>query len=99
MSRSYRKSPVATDSHAKSTQEKKKFANKKVRNAEDVPNGGAYKKVSDSWDIRDHKSYWTWEEAKNHWESEIEKGNVYYQKHFPTLKIFHRWWLGEYQVK
>lgn len=97
MSRSYHKHPVATDGSPKTTQESKKFANKKVRNTEDIPNGGAYKKVSESWEIHDYKSYWPWEEAKKHWES--SKDDAYFKKHYPTLKAFRRWWLGVYQVK
>ena len=58
MSRSYRK-PYYVDSYgSKSKKISKRFANKAVRNADDVPNGKAYKKFSDSWDIVDWKSRW-----------------------------------------
>lgn len=35
----------------------KKYANKKVRRTANIPNGKQYKKVSESWGIRDHQ--WT----------------------------------------
>lgn len=44
MSRSYKKNPYHTDGSPGTTQESKKFVNKKVRNTEDLPNGSAYKK-------------------------------------------------------
>ena len=68
MSRSYKKNPYCTDGSPHTTKESKKFANKKVRNYEDIPNGSAYKKVSESWDIHDYVSNRTWEEAQADWE-------------------------------
>lgn len=90
MSRSYKKSPVYTDSSPGTTKEKKKVANRKVRHAEDIPNGGAYKKVHESWDIHDYVNRWTWEEAKAFWES---GENEYLTQHYPTEKDFYRYWL------
>ena len=55
MSRSYKKHPWVTDHHVKTSSEDKKFANKKVRHQEDLPNRGAFKKVSNSYDICDFK--------------------------------------------
>ena len=89
MSRSYKKHPYCTDSSPKTTKEKKKFANKKVRNYDDLPDGAAYKKISESWDIHDYSDRWTWEEAKRAWEDK----DSYYSKHYPTLKDFYRYWL------
>ena len=54
MSRSFKKFPCVTD-HGKSTYLYKRMANKKVRHTQDLPNGKAYKKVFDSWDICDYK--------------------------------------------
>lgn len=96
MSRSYKKNPYHTDGSPKTTQENKKFANKKVRNTEDLPNGGAYKKVSESWDIHDFIIRWTWEEAKALWEC---GDNQYLRDHYPTLKDFYRYWLKYYRSK
>ena len=55
MSRSYKKTPVIKDSSCKGTRFKsgKQLANRAVRNQEDVPNGGSYKKVYCSWNISD----------------------------------------------
>jgi hypothetical protein len=98
MSRSYRKEPVVTDGKVKSTQESKKFANKKVRNREDIPTkGGGYKKVSESYDIHDFSTRWTWAEAKADYES--DKGNSYLKKRYPTLKSYYRWWVTNYKYK
>ena len=46
MSRSYKKTPVIKDSSCKGTRFKsgKQLANRAVRNQEDVPSGGSYKK-------------------------------------------------------
>ena len=63
MSRSYKKHPWITDHHVKSSSERKKFANKKVRHTEDLPSGGAFKKVFCSYDICDFKFFQTKEEA------------------------------------
>lgn len=37
----------------------KRFANKKVRSNTDIPNGKAYTKVSESWDICDYITVYT----------------------------------------
>lgn len=97
MSRSYKKSPYANDSHRKSTKESKKFANKKVRNITNIPNGGAYKKIFESWDIRDYSFRQTWEEAKEYYEK--NKDSYWMQKRYPTLKDWYRRWLKYYKNK
>lgn len=98
MSRSYRKEPVVTDGKTKITQESKKFANKTVRNKEDVPTkGSGYKKASESYNIHDFVTRWTWEEAKADYES--ENGNKYLKKRYPTLKEYYRWWVANYKCK
>lgn len=69
MSRSYKKTPITTD-HGRSTSISKRWANKKVRNTEDVQNGGSFKKAFCSYDICDWKfGEYSWEET---WE-EINK--------------------------
>lgn len=65
MSRSYKKSPVYTDGKAGSTSISKRYANKAVRNYNgEIPNGKFYKHLFCSYDIHDYISRWTWEEAK-----------------------------------
>jgi hypothetical protein len=51
MARSY-KAPYATDNGPDRKRRKRK-ANKAVRRAEDIADGKAYRKVSESWDICD----------------------------------------------
>ena len=53
MSRSYKKSPVCTDYSRGNTKDQKRFANRKARRAKDVPNGKAYRKYYESWEIHD----------------------------------------------
>lgn len=90
MSRSYKKFPCVTDSRTPGTKHSKRFANKKVRHTKNIPSGGAYKQIYESWDIRDYKWIWTWQEAKEDWE---EKENSYLRKHYPTLQSYYRYWL------
>ena len=94
MSRSYKKYPIVNDSKPKSTKAKKKIANRKVRNTDDVPNGKAYKKVSESWDIRDFSWFWSWEDAKKDYEE-----NEYLKKRYPTADDYYRFWLQEAKGK
>ncbi len=90
MSRSYKKNPYVTDGSPGVTKERKKFANKKVRNTQELPNNSAYKKVAESYDIHDWVHRWTWEEAKREW----ERNNFgWIQKRYPTLKDYYRYWL------
>ena len=96
MSRSYKKHPWVTDGGTPGTKYSKRFANKKVRRNEDIPNGGSYKKVYESWEIRDYKWYWTWEEAKKDWE---ENKNYYLKHHFPNLKSYYRYWVTHNKTK
>lgn len=97
MSRSYKKNPYCNDGHRKTTKESKRFANKKVRNTDNVPNGKAYKKIFESWDIRDYSFRQTWEEAKEYYEH--NKDNDYMKKRYPTLKDWYRAWLKYYKMK
>lgn len=90
MSRSYKKHPFYTDGSPGTTKESKKFANKKVRNTKNLPNGGAYKKTFESYNIHDYANRWTWEEAKEVWERGDKE---YLRKQYPTLKDFYRFWL------
>ena len=57
MSRSYRK-PWITDGYKGSNcrQFYKRCANRKIRRSKDVPNGRAFKKFYETWDICDYKS-------------------------------------------
>lgn len=98
MSRSYKKHPIYTDGSPHTTKEMKKFANKTVRNAKDVPNGKAYRKYSESYNIHDFVNRWTWSEAKR-WYEKNENDTVYMKRHYPTLKAFYRYWLSQCRSK
>jgi hypothetical protein len=61
MSRSHKKVPGWCDRSPFS----KKEANGRVRRTDELPNGNAYKKVFESWDIHDYKCLlWTNEDKK-----------------------------------
>ena len=87
MSRSYKKHPFHTDHHVKTSKEKKRFANKKVRRTKSVPSGNAFKKVYPTYDICDWRSRWTWEEAIDDWNRW-----PHLRESYPTLKLFYRYW-------
>lgn len=59
MSRS-RRAPIWTEGQKSpgTRAKRRRRANKEVRSAEDVANGGSYKKVSESWAICDYKFYY-----------------------------------------
>lgn len=97
MSRSYKKHPWVTDHHVKTSQEMKRFANKKARNT-NLPNkGSAYKKVFESWDICDFKWHTSWQESKEAYLNG-ELGNYIYE-HYPTLKSYYRYWYKCHKMK
>ena len=63
MSRSYKKYPFCKD--RESVKWGKRYCNKRVRNTKDIPNGKAYRKVTEPWDfIYDYSCSETWEEYK-----------------------------------
>ena len=96
MSRSFKKHPWVTDGDTPGTKYSKKFANKKVRHAKNIPNGGSYKQLYESWNIRDYKYFWSWAEAKADWEANKE----YYEKRgYPTLKSYYRYWMTHIKGK
>ena len=88
MSRSRKKNPIYTDGGAHNTS--KRFANKKVRNAEDIPlKGKAYKKYFESYDIHDWKTRWTLHEAILDWEANRE----WYEQLYHSFKEYlHHWY-------
>ena len=97
MSRSYRKNIRVTDGRAHTTKYIKNLANRKVRRSTDVPDGASHKRVYESWDIRDYRKPWSWEDAKKMWEESSE--DEYIRKRFPTLKRYHRHWLQSAKMK
>lgn len=73
MSRSYKHTPVVTDRSGRPGSAKyfKRQANRKVRHTFDVPNGKAYRRVYNPWNIRDYIFYWPQSYA-------VERYNRYY---------------------
>ena len=63
MSRSYKHTPVCGEYSRNTTKYLKRQASHKVRRSSDVPNGKAYRKFFNPWNIRDYISYWTKEDA------------------------------------
>lgn len=65
MSRSYKKNPIIKDSNGFG----KKQANKRVRRFKGViPNGKAYRKLYNPWDISDWAFYRTW---NDYWKEQL----------------------------
>lgn len=94
MSRSFKKHAYCKDGRD-GRKYWKRQANRKIRNEEDVPDGKAYKKKYDSWNIHDCISRWTWKTAKEEWEQE---GSIW-QIDFPNIKNFYRFWKKNYHNK
>lgn len=105
MSRSYKKHPWITDHHVKTSSEMKKFANKKVRHTKDLPNGKAFKKVFESYNLCDFKFFQTKEEAIAEYEetlSDVKLDEDYreeFLKEYPTLKAWLWGWKKDYLKK
>ena len=80
------------------TKTAKHFANKTVRNEEDLPlKGKLYKKAFLAYNIHKHVSRWTWDDAKTWYENLDSHDRM--KRRYPTLKAFRRWWLGIYKIK
>ena len=97
MSRSYKKTPVIKDSSCKGTKYKsgKQLANRAVRNQEDVPNGGSYKKVYCSWNISDWRFMKTEAELRKEWDS----GDQRLREVYKTYEEVRSAWKKEYKNK
>ena len=68
MSRSYKKTPFVKDKQ--SSKWGKRYCNKRVRKAKDVPNGKAYRKLTEPWDFIYDYSHIEWEwEVRRGWEA------------------------------
>lgn len=88
MSRSYKKFPICKGSPSKNM---KRFANKKVRHAKDLPKKGkAYKKCFESYDISDWCWIWTKEEAIH--EYLTAEPDSWIRKLYKTLEDYLKYW-------
>ena len=96
MSRSLKKSPWIVDHHAKTSKERKKYANKTIRQDKNFDiSGSDYKKRSESWDICDYRWLWTKEEAIQSWyeeESEYYTGYAWRHEKYASLEEWLSYW-------
>lgn len=83
MSRSFKRYPICKQQANKGM---KRCANKKVRHTLNLPNGKAYKKCFESWEISDWHYFWTKDEAIRAWEKYEHNHKKY------TLKEFLNYW-------
>ena len=98
MSRSYKKVAVSKDRGSRHTKRRfrcKTLANRSVRRARGVMNGGRYKRLFDSWDICDWRCYLTETQLKDDW----EKGDEFLHGNFRTYAAAYRWWYTSYKRK
>lgn len=98
MSRSYKKNPVGKDANDRAM---KRIANRivrrRVKDDEDMPARLPHKKMTESWMISDYKSRMTREEAIQWYNEQVEwqkhKGSLtYFQKRYPTLEAWLKYW-------
>lgn len=97
MSRSYKKHPFVVDHHARTTKQRKRIANKTIRQDKDFDiNGSAYKKRRESWDICDYRYIWTREDAIEMWYREEDASYRYsyawIHDKFGTLEAWLNYW-------
>jgi hypothetical protein len=85
MSRSYKKHPFVKDPANKFM---KRYANKKVRRTPNIPNGKAYKKVFESWDISDWRWWWNEQNAIDDYYDD----NLWYKSEYETLEEYLIYW-------
>ena len=72
MSRSYRE-PWTVDGYGTARKRwMKRYANKVVRSAEDVPNGRAYRKIYDTYNICEYRWKWDPRPSVYCWDGEIK---------------------------
>ena len=91
MSRSYKK--VGHCKNEKSCKKGKQFANRRLRRKGidyEIPNGKAYKKMNESWDICDYQHKETWEGYQKWWKNPRwwqEPREVTYFEYYKSYKM------------
>lgn len=105
MSRSYKKNPYVTDHKRRWTKESKRLANQSFRQQisrdEDMPARPQHRKYTEEYNICDYKFRMTREEAIAHYEQRRKDSswNSYFEKHFPTLESWLKYWDKCYRRK
>ena len=98
MSRSFKKCAVVRDHDGRRVSHRyrtKTMANRAVRREKDRLDGGGFKKVYESWNICDWKSYMTEEEFNKN----RADGNTWLRRDFKTYKEAYRWWYTSFKRK
>ncbi len=97
MSRSYKKSPIYKDYNRKNPGRKtgKQLANRNIRNSKDIPCGGAYKKMYNSYDIRE----WRLRKDKADLRREWSDPNSFLRKYYENFDQVLVWWEKHYRRK
>ena len=94
MSRSYKKNPIVTDHHRRSTRVSKRFASKAFRNRigreDEMAARPQHKKYFSSYNICDYKTRLTKDEAIEWYYN--RDNNPYFYKRYPTLKAWLNYW-------
>ena len=99
MSRSYKKNPFVTDHRRGTTKELKRLANRTFRRKiscdEDMPARPAHRKYTETWNIHDYISRWSWKQAKEEYNNPIYT----WKNKYPTLEEFYKFWTKYYKRK
>ena len=103
MSRSYKHHPFCTDRHHGAKWWKNQ-ANRRVRHYKgELPNGKAYKKVYESWEIRDYNWYMSKEAARDWYHrrnTEMRWGKWVIEDDYPTFEDYiNKVWAFQYYRK
>jgi len=91
MSRSYKKNPSISDA-GKWLKFIKRYSNKKIRRTKDLPDGKAFRKVIDPWDIHEYNrvgdSFQDWmREAESSYLQYVNGGSYPYARGWRTRKL------------
>lgn len=92
MSRSFKKTPIVKDRRVGG----KKFANHKVRRSKDVPNGKAYRKFYNSYDISDFKYTQSKKSFLKRWEHRHDVHRWLWIKDRPFHQAMRYWYKTYY---
>lgn len=86
MSRSYKKTPVVKLSYGNTVKIGKKLSNRKIRKQQDMSNGSYFKKVLNTRNIYEFKSY-------SSLKQDILKNKIYkvYSLEVPLEKVIEKW--------
>ena len=100
MGRSYTRTPYSGE---RQNQEDKRLANKRVRQqlklADELPQGSSYRKMYESWNIRDYGWKSTWREYWNHQLKFWHTWGRWQGQEFPDREQAYWDWYKYYKMK